>query len=127
MDKAVLVSIDIEMGARILKILDDANLRVSVALWAFLAEYDDWRLILSSRKFDAAGILEGYGLLHSALNAAGVTVNQMPTTMILPMTDPLIRTLRKSFRQARSVDGMRLGGQLIGDRFIEDAYVYRVA
>lgn len=26
-----------------------------------------------------------------------------------------------------SAKGMRLGGQMIGDRFIEDAYVYRIS
>ena len=42
------------------------------------------------------------------------------------MNDPFIRVLRKIFGKTRSVEGMRLGGQMIGDRFIEDAYVYRV-
>jgi hypothetical protein len=47
--------------------------------------------------------------------------------MILPMSDPFIKGLRSIFGKAKSVEGMRLGGQLIGDRFIEDAYVYRIS
>jgi len=39
MDKAALVSIDLEKGSRILQILDDARLGVNVALWAVLADY----------------------------------------------------------------------------------------
>ncbi len=46
--------------------------------------------------------------------------------MILPMTDPLIKHLRRTFGKAKSSEGMRLGGQVIGDRFIEDAFVYRI-
>ncbi len=48
-----LVSVDLEKGSRMLQILDDAGLDVKVSLWAVLAEYEDWRLVLSSRKFDA--------------------------------------------------------------------------
>jgi hypothetical protein len=61
MDKAALVSMDIERGSRILQILDDARLRADVAMWAVLGEYEDWRLILSSRKFDAAEPTGAYG------------------------------------------------------------------
>jgi hypothetical protein len=43
------------------------------------------------------------------------------------MTDPFIRALRRLFGKTKSVEGMRLGGQMIGDRFVEDAYVYRIS
>ncbi len=43
------------------------------------------------------------------------------------MTDPFIKGLRKMFGKAKSVEGMRLGLQTIGGRFIEDAYVYRIS
>jgi hypothetical protein len=127
MDKAVLVNIDLEAGSEILRILDHANLRVAVALWAHLPEYGDWRLVLGSRKFDAAGPLDGYGLLHDALNAASFPLEKTPSIVILSMTDPFIRALRRIFGKTKSVDGMRLGGQMIGDRFVEDAFAYRVA
>src|SRR5712692_8422206 len=127
MDKAVLVNIDIEAGSEILQILDRANLRVAVALWALLPEYGDWRLVLGSRKLDAAGPLDGYGLLHDALNAAGFPLERTPSIMILRMTDPFVRALRRTFGKTKRVEGMRLGGQMIGDRFVEDAFAYRVA
>jgi hypothetical protein len=125
--KTVLVSPDIDKGAKILQILDDAGLKVTVALWAFLPEYEDWRLILSSRKFDAAGLKEAYGLLHDTLDAAGFSLEETPIVGIFRSTDPFIRSLRKIFGKTKSVDGMRLGGQTFGDRFVEDAYAYRVS
>lgn len=127
MAKTVLVSPDIDKGAKILQILDDAGLKVTVALWAFLPEYEDWRLILSSRKFDAAGLKEAYGLLHDTLDAAGFSLEETPIVGIFRSTDPFIRSLRKIFGKTKSVDGMRLGGQTFGDRFVEDAYAYRVS
>jgi hypothetical protein len=127
MDKAVLVGPDIEKGAKILQILDDAGLKVSVALWAFLPDYEDWRLILSGRKFDAAGLKEAYGLFHDTLDAAGFTFEETPIVGIFRNTDPFIRSLRKSFGKTKSVSGMRLGGRTFGDRYVEDGYAYRIS
>ena len=126
MDKAALVGFEVEKGSRILQILDDAGLQVKVALWAYLAEYEEWRLVLSSRKFDDISLGEAYVLLHKALDAAGFPLEQTPTIVILRSSDPFVKMLRKTFGRARSVEGMRLGGQTIGDRFVEDGYAYRV-
>jgi hypothetical protein len=127
MDKTVLVSIDLEKGSELLQVLDRAGVRVQVALWAHLAEYQDWRLILSTRKFDSLGIREGYRLLYESLASGGFADANTLAIMILPMADPFIKGLRAIFGKAKSVDGMRLGGQLIGDRFVEEAYVYRIS
>jgi hypothetical protein len=102
-------------------------LKVGVALWAFLSEYENWRLIVAARRLDSPDLREGYGLIHEALEGAGFTPRKTPPIMILPMTDPFIKELRRLFGKTKSVEGMRLGGQLIGDRFIEDAYVYRIS
>jgi len=127
MGKAALVNIDVEKGSEILKVLDDANLKVRVALWLYSPDYEDWRLVLSSREFDQTDLVEAYGLVNSALDAAGIPLEQTPPTLILSLSSPFIRTLRKIFGKAKSVEGMRLGGQMIGDRFVDDAYVYRVS
>jgi hypothetical protein len=127
MDKTVLVGPDVEKGSRMLQILDEAGLWVNVALWAVLADYGDWRFILSSRKFDAAGPTGGYGLLHDTLDDAGFSLEETPIVGIFHTTDPFIRTLRKTFGKTKSVDGMRLGGQTFSNRFVEDAYAYRIS
>ena len=56
----------------------------------------------------------------------GYLLEETPALLILKMTDPFIRALRRLFSKTKSVEGMRLDGQLIGDRFVEDALVYRV-
>jgi len=127
MGKAALVNIDVEKGSEILKVLDDANVKVRVALWLYSPDYEDWRLLLSSKDFDRTDLVEAYGLVNSALDAAGIALEQTPPILILSMSSPFIRTLRKIFGKAKSVEGMRLGGQMIGDRFVDDAYVYRVS
>lgn len=127
MAKTILVGPDIENGAKILQILDDAGLRVNIALWAFLPDYEDWRLIFSGRKFDAAGLKGAYGLFHDTLDAAGFSLEDTPTVGIFPSSDAFIRSLRKVVGKTKSVNGVRLGGRTFGDHFVEDAYAYRIS
>ena len=127
MDKTVLVSLDLETGAKIIEALDNAGLKVNVALWATLSEYGDSRLILASRHFDDASPIKSYGKVLDTLREEGISTYQAPPLLVLRMNDPFIKELRKIFGKTKSVVGTRLGGQSFGDRFIEDAYVYRIS
>jgi len=122
-----LVSVDIERGSQLLHILEGEKLKVSVALWMYASEYEDWRLVVSARRFDGLAPRDAYRLLHDSLAAAGFPIGKTPPVMILSMSDPFIKELRRMFGKAASVEGMRLGGQMIGDRFVQDAYVYRIS
>lgn len=125
-DQTVLVNMDIQKGADVVAALDQAKVKVSVALFANLAEYGDWRLVLAARAFDQLELRKAYGLVHDSLDAAGSDADKNLALFILPMTDAFIRELRKTFSKAKSVEGMRLGLQLIGGRFVDDAFVYRI-
>ena len=72
MDKTALLSVDLERGSEVLDILDRASPKVSVATWAHLSEYGDWRLILAGRQLDGLSIRDAYGATHEALAAAGL-------------------------------------------------------
>lgn len=127
MGKAEMVSLDIDRGAALLDALDRAKLKVGVAFWTHLAEYDDWRLVVSARQFDSLDLRDAYGLLNDSLATAGFTPRTTPPIMILPIADPFVRELRRLFGKTKSIEGMRLGGQMIADRFVQDAYVYRIS
>ncbi len=122
-----MVSTDVSSGSEILDALDRANVKVNVALWALLSEYDDWRLVVSARQFDTPDPRDAYRLFHESLAAAGFESRRVPGVLILPTKDPFIRELRRIFGKAKSVEGMRLGGQMIGGRFVEGAYAYRIS
>jgi hypothetical protein len=126
MDKAALVTIDLAKGTEWLKALDDSDLGISVALWVYLTEYENWRFALSSRRLDALQPSKAYGAVHDVFERAGIPLRQTPSLLIPPMKDPFIRELRRIFGKTKSVEGMRLGGQLFGDRFIEDGIAYRI-
>jgi len=127
MGEALLVNIDLDSGAEILRIMDEAGVKVSVAAWIVLEEYGDWRLLISSRQLDAASPRNAGGIVFDALHAAGFPVKKTPTILILPMTDPTVRALRRYFRQNKDVEGERICGQQFGNRWVEDGYVYRVS
>jgi hypothetical protein len=42
------------------------------------------------------------------------------------MDNPFIKALRRVFAPAADTYGMRLGGQRFGDKYLEDAFVYRI-
>jgi len=127
MGQALLVNVDLDAGAEILGIVERAGVRVSVAAWIVFDEYGDWRLLLASRQLDAAGPGKASGLIFEALVAADFPVEKTPTILILPMADSTVRTLRRRFSKAKTVAGVRLGGQQIGNRWVEDGYIYRVS
>ncbi|MBM3794196.1 MAG: hypothetical protein FJW31_09010 [Acidobacteria bacterium] len=126
MDKAALVSLDIAEGFEIAGALEHAHVKPNAALLAYLSEYEDWRLLILSRQFDTGGLHDAYRRLNEVLSAAGVDPRNTPI-QILPTSDPFFRELRRPLAKSKNAEGKRLGGQLFGDRFVEDGYVYRVA
>jgi hypothetical protein len=127
MDKTALVDIDVSLGDDVVKALDAAGIETNAALWAWLSEYEDWRFVLASRTLDRGGLRRGYEMVNRATDAAGIAIDRAPSILILKMTDPFIRELRRLFGRSANVNGIRLGGQLIGNRFVQEAYVYRIA
>lgn len=124
MDQATLVSPDVTTGSEVLAALDDAGLQANVALLMVTADYEEWRLVLSSSALDQASSLTAYQQVVDVLH--GRFVYTLPQMLILPQKDLFIREMRRLFGKAADVRGMRLGGQTIGGRWIVAAYVYRV-
>ena len=125
MDQAILVSPDIEIGSRIVAALDEAGIKPVVAMMAALPDYEDWRLLLSSPAVDQTRLLKAHETVAKILH--GKFSKSLPLIIIYPTKDPFIRELRRMFGKSKSVTGMRIGGQKIGNRFVDSAYVYRIA
>ena len=126
MDKTALVSFDIENGQRVIDAMEKAGITPSVALWAVLPEYEDWRLILASKYLNPLSINDGYGKINSAMQHAGISFSSQPAIALRGINDPFIRALQSVFSQASDTYGMRLGGQKFGNQYVEDAFVYRI-
>lgn len=126
MAPATLVNFDIENGESVIKALDKAGKAPKVALWAKLPDYENWRLILASDRIDQDSPFSGYSEIIKALRAADIPVQRRPAILLNPMKSPMIEALRSSFGEAKDTYGIRLGGQTFGDKYIEDAFVYRI-
>jgi len=124
MDKATLVGLDIEAGSHVVSALENAGIGVKVAMWMTTPEYEEGRLVIASSALDQTHPLKAYEKIAEILH--GEFSYSLPPILILRMRDPFIQSLRHVFGKTKAVHGMRLGGQKIGNRFISDAYVYRI-
>jgi hypothetical protein len=127
MDQAILVTPDVLSGTEVLKTLDSAKINPAVLLLMASSDDQDWRLVISSPALDQTHLLKAYEQVTEALQ--GRFIDTMPPILVLPTKDPFIRDLRRIFSTKIRVGPQtvtRLGGQTIGNRFILDAYVYRV-
>jgi hypothetical protein len=126
MAPATLVDFDIENGNEVINALDRDGKAPNVALWAKLPDYEDWRLILASEHLDQISPRVGYSQIHEAIDRAGISRHRQPTVFLRPMDNPMIQELRRTFSSTADTYGMRLGGQTFGDKYLEDAFVYRI-
>lgn len=126
MDKVALVNFDIESGREVIDALDRDGKSPNVALWAKLPEYEDWRLVIASERIRQAGSLFPYSQVNSAMEKSGIPASRRPKIFLRPMDKPFIKALRGFFAHTTDTYGMRLGGQIFGDQYIEDAFVYRI-
>lgn len=125
MAHSALVNMDVLQGEQIVRLLESAGMKLSVALWLLTDEFADWRLVLAAKGLDGLSPLEQLRKTKDILRKT-LSEGQIPTLWIMRTSDPFPRSLRKLFGKTSSLEGMRLGHQYIGDRFVEDAYVYRI-
>jgi len=126
MGTPALVSFDIENGEKVVEALDKAGMTPNVALWAKLPDYEDWRLVIASDRLDQSSPFAAYSEINAAIDKAGIPIHRQPTIFMRPMNDPMIQDLRSTFASTSDTYGMRLGRQMFGDKYFEDAVVYRI-
>lgn len=126
MGSETLVSFDIENGKEVIDALERDGKNPNVALWAKLPDYESWRLVIASDRLDQKSQFSGYSEIVEAMDKAGIPIHRQPSILMCPMDNPMIVALRSIFASAASTYGMRLGGQVFGDKYLEDAFVYHI-
>jgi hypothetical protein len=127
MAETALVEVEFRKSERMVSALEAAGIRVAVAMWVQFPEYVDWRFVLVSKDLDSLDLGDAYLKVNRCFKDAGMSAWQTPPIFIMKTSDPFIRALRKAFRKTKDVAGVRLGGQTWGDRFVDDAYAYKIA
>jgi hypothetical protein len=127
MGKTTLVEVDLKIAERIVSALESHGVPVAAALWVNFQEYENWRLVIAAKKLDKLDPSDAYLTVNRITKDAGITVWESPTIHLMKTTDPFIRAIRKVYGKAPEVVGMRLGGRMWADRYIEDGFAYKVA
>lgn len=124
MATATLVNSDIEIGRRIVGALTRAAIPVSVYLWAFIPQLQEWQFMIATPLVDSKGPLAAYKDVNKALQKEGV-FDDVPLRRIFLKSprDPVLRSLE---RESRSVpqEAFRIVNESIAGNFVEDAYLY---
>jgi hypothetical protein len=127
MDKTALVEKDIEEARRLVEALDTADFVVRAALWYYLSDADEWRLIVASPLVDEKGPKEAYALIQEVLGKMSPPskLSLGEISVVGPKHD-LIRLLKVAIQTGPGISGIRFTRNTINNTFIEDAYIYRM-
>jgi len=124
MATATLVNNDIEIGRRIVAALTRASIPVTVYLWAFIPQLQEWQFMVATPLVDTKGPLAAYGDVNRALQKEGV-FEDVPLRRIF-LKSPNDKVLRALEKESRAIpqEAFRVVNEQIAGNFVEDAYVY---
>jgi hypothetical protein len=121
-----LVSSLIEAGRRLVEELDKQNARVGSAFWNYDPDVGEWRLMLSMPMVERQGVSAAYDHIGRAMTAAGI--RNLYLRQIAPVSphERVVTAVSRMIRtRPEAIGAIRLSRNLVGEEWIEDAYVYR--
>jgi len=127
MDKTTLVEKTIKNGRQLIEELDKTEFDVCGALWFYLTDGDEWRLIIASAYADINGPKKSYEFIQNKMKKLPKDFDiPLSDITVLSPKDELIRLLRIAIRTKKSISGIRFTRNVINNKLIEDAYIYRL-
>jgi hypothetical protein len=127
MAEAILVEPKIKAGAELLHILDTALGDVFAAFWYRDPDTEDWRLLIGSDVVDREGPTVANGHLVAILNSREIGLSLFELALV-GRNHPLVlmlKSLPKTGRKTLSTP-MHVYRAMVGNHYIEDAYIYRI-
>ena len=119
----------VEAGAELTRKLDEAGLLTNAALWLFVPEINEWRLLFASPEVSVQGSRKVYEQIRVALEQLGDKASAAPLSAIglLDQNADLVKVLKIAIRTGPGIGRVRFSKNVINGHFIEDALIYRVA
>ena len=118
----------IKAGAELTRRLDQRNWPVTASFWYFVPEENQWKLIFATPRLLTHGPAVAYYSIRLAvsgqLREQFVNLKQI---VVVPPNDEVVRALGLAINTGWTISGIRFSHNTINGRFIEDAYVYRIA
>jgi hypothetical protein len=116
----------LQAGEDLLRELDRHKFPAKTALWLYKEESDVWRLVIATPHLRSMGPLKNYKSVQKVMSKIETPL-KLRSVALVDTKDRLIKGLSTPVRRRASVSGVRLSHAFIGGRFVEDAYIYRVA
>jgi hypothetical protein len=118
----------IDAGNELVQQLDKIKFVVHAALWLYLPEANNWRLIIANPEVDSHGPKRAYRKIQNALARMS---QELPKVALRDITvvdtnDPLISLMRTVISTGNEISGIRFSHNVIHGTLIEDAYIYRM-
>lgn len=127
MVKTVLVEKDIEEGKRLIEELDKAGFKVQAALWLYMSDSDEWRLLIASPYVEKEGPKRSYNFIQTVLARISPPLEvSLRNISVLSPSHNLIKLIRLAIRTGPGISGIRFARSVINNTLIEDAYIYRI-
>ncbi|MBI2218818.1 MAG: hypothetical protein HYU51_16150 [Candidatus Rokubacteria bacterium] len=112
----------IEAGRKLLEELDRQGARVGSAFWSYDIDADEWRLVLSMPMVERLGVRAAYDHITRALKAAGIQDLYLRQIAAVSPHERIVASLSGAIRTRSE---LRVSRSVVGDEWIEGAYVYR--
>lgn len=120
----------IDAGAELTKKLDESGLPVTAALWLFVSDLNEWRLLFASPEVGSKGPRDVYERIQQAIGQLGDTASSVPLSVVglLDADADLVRLLKIAIRTTGpGLSRIRFSKNVIDGHFIDDALIYRAA
>lgn len=118
----------IEIGKRLLEVLEEERIKPAAALWYYYSEYERWKLLIAEYEVGSTGPMNLYRQIRGVLEQRKEEFPglQLFDVMLVKPDDPLLRLLRTTVKTGPGISGIRFSNNVINGTVIEDTYVYRL-
>jgi hypothetical protein len=117
----------IKAGTELTRRLDEKNWPATAAFWYFVPEENQWKLIFASPRLLTHGPAHAYYTIRLAFGEDREQFPSLKQIAVVPPDDEIVRALSLAVDTGWTISGIRFSHNTVNGRFIEDAYLYRIA
>ncbi|HEX3861501.1 MAG TPA: hypothetical protein VHY35_07395 [Stellaceae bacterium] len=127
MAKEALLESAIAAGKILIEELDKNDQTIDAGLWFYYPDLDQWKLLLSSKKFDATNLTKSYTKISEILYKTDRVSQSISISDIklLSQTDPMMKLLKKIARTEKNLNEIRMMSSVFNGIYVEDMLIYR--
>jgi hypothetical protein len=115
-----------EAAQTLIRTLDKSDFPVPSALWLYIADGDEWRLIIATPIVESYGPSEGYRRFQRLAEGLLQGPQLLRSISLVSPSDALIVALGSVIRTELGINHIRFSKNSIDGTYIEDALIYRL-